>query len=152
MQSKYNIIMTKFTKSGNHDSSFTKAAILVLHVKMLLMSSNTSSTASEYTNTVDNSATEEEDEDPNGVEEGGFCSFTTSLPVIYSWIWLDKNPALTSFISQKVPMKVQLDTIRAVRNMEQQLCSTANSNKKHKKQTEAEAVTSLVETIIESWR
>ena len=145
--------MTKFTKSGNHYRSITKATMLVLHVEMLSMLSSTSSTASEYTiSAVDTSATEEEDEDPNGVEEGGFCSFTTSLPVIYSWIWLDKNPALTSFISQKVPMKVQLDTIRAVRNMEQQLCSTANSNKKHKKQTEAEAVTSLVETIIESWR
>jgi len=124
--------------------------MLALCVEMLSMSSSTSSTASEYTSTVDNSATEEEDEDPNGVEKEVFCSFTTSLPVMYLQMQLNEKPALTSFVSQKVPMNVQLDTIGAVRNMEQQLCSTANSNKKHKKQTAAEAVTSF-ETIKESW-
>ena len=65
-------------------------------------------------------------------------------------MWLNEKPALTSFVSQKVPVNVQVATIWAVRNMEQQLCSTANNNKKHRKQTAAEVVTALVETIKES--
>ena len=89
--------------------------MLALCVEMLSMSSSTSSTASEYTSTVDNSATEEEDEDPNGVEKEVFCSFTTSLPVMYLQMQLNEKPALTSFVSQKVPMNLQFDAIGAVR-------------------------------------
>ncbi len=50
------------------------------------------------------------DDDEFGVETGGWCYFTNSLPIIYLHMWLNEQPLLTSFVSHKIPDGVQLDT------------------------------------------
>ncbi|MFN9979750.1 MAG: hypothetical protein ACK53Y_07545, partial [bacterium] len=47
--------------------------------------------------------------DEFGVETGGWCCFTNSLPIIYLKMWLNDKPQLTSFVSPQIPPNVQLD-------------------------------------------
>jgi hypothetical protein len=56
----------------------------------------------------------EGDEDEFGIESGGWCCFTNSLPIIYLQMWLNKKPNLTQFISRKIPQDVQLDSTNSV--------------------------------------
>jgi len=90
MQSKYDTVMTKFTKSGNHQSSFMRAAMKAL-----------------------NNDQDLGDDDEFGVEAGGWCCFTNSLPIIYLRMWRNERPLLTTFVSRKIPDGIQLDTMKA---------------------------------------
>ncbi len=82
MQSKYDTVITNFTKSGNHQSSFTRVAMKALD---------------------DNGEESNDDDDDIGVESGGWCFFTNSLPVVYLYMWLNEQLILTSFVSHKIP-------------------------------------------------
>jgi hypothetical protein len=64
--------MINFTKSGNHNSNFTKAAIIAMRDQGLV------ETAEEDFDDADADA-----DDVFGVEEGGFCNFTNSIVIIY---------------------------------------------------------------------
>jgi hypothetical protein len=50
------------------------------------------------------------DNDKFGVETGGWCCFTNSLPIIYLRMWLNDKPQITSFVSRQILPDVQLDT------------------------------------------
>ena len=69
VRSEYVKAMTNFTKSGNHQSSFTKSAMLTL--------------SGDASNNVDDQANADFEEDVDGMMDGGFCKFTNSIPVIY---------------------------------------------------------------------
>jgi len=93
IQSDYDTVMTKFTASGNHNSSFTKAA-------MILETGN------------EEDIEEENDDDCDdvfGVEEKGFCCFTNSIVIIYLQMWMNARPGMTGFVSRKVPKGMQID-------------------------------------------
>jgi hypothetical protein len=105
MQSEYDTVLTKFTKSGNHQSSFTRAAMKALNNDETSLLSSSSL----------NDDNEEEEDDLGddyefGVVTGGWCCFTNSLPIIYLCMWLNEWPLLTLFVSQKIPDGIQLDT------------------------------------------
>lgn len=51
-----------------------------------------------------------DEDDEFGMEEGRFCCFANSLPVIYLRMWLNEKPHMTSFVSCKIPDECQLDT------------------------------------------
>ncbi len=59
-------VMINFTKSGNHNSNFTKAAIIALRNQGLL-------------ETNENDFDEDDEDDVFGVEEGGLDGLTTAL-------------------------------------------------------------------------
>jgi len=107
MQSEYDTVMTKFTKSGNHQSSFMRAAMKALNNDQTSLLSSSS---------LNDDDEEEEDDlgddDESGVEAGGWCCFTNSLP-IYLRMWLNEWPLLTTFVSRKIPDGIQLDTMKA---------------------------------------
>ena len=44
-----------------------------------------------------------DEDDEFGMEDGGFCCFTNSLPVIYLRVWLNKTPHMVSFVSHRIP-------------------------------------------------
>jgi hypothetical protein len=92
--------MVNFTKSSNHDSSFTRAA-MVTQWRMLGESTSITSEDEEL---------DDGDNDKFGVETGGWCCFTNSLPIIYLRMWLNDKPQITSFVSQQIPPDVLLDT------------------------------------------
>jgi hypothetical protein len=92
---EYETVMVNFTKVGNHDSSFTKLAM-----RVLLDNDNKSS--SNDSNHLLSSCSDDED-DEFGMEDGGFCCFTNSLPVIYLRVWLNKTPHMVSFVSHRIP-------------------------------------------------
>jgi hypothetical protein len=80
----YDLAMTNFTKSGNHNSSFTATAIRCMNRLQHgenIDDENVSCTDSENW-----------DDDPQGVGERGFVHFTRSLPVIYLRQWLNEKP------------------------------------------------------------
>ena len=83
--------MVNFTKSGNHDSSFTRAAM----VTQRRMSGESTSITSEDEELDDGNGNNDE----FGVKTGGWCCFTNSLPIIYLRMWLNDKPQLTSFVS-----------------------------------------------------
>jgi hypothetical protein len=72
IQSDYDKVMMNFTKSVNHNSSFTKAAIIVMRDQGLV------DTAEEDFDDADADM-----DDVLGAEEGGFCNFTNSIVIIY---------------------------------------------------------------------
>jgi hypothetical protein len=106
IQSEYDTVVTKFTKSGNHQSSFTKAAMRALN-------NNNNNNSDELSTSTLNDDDEVGDDDEFGVETGGWCCFTNSLPIVYLRMWLNERPLLTSFVSRKIPDGIQLDTARA---------------------------------------
>jgi len=130
MQSKYDTVMTKFTKSGNHQSSFMRAAMKALNNDQtsLLSSSSLNDDDEEDDDVLG-------DDDEFGVEAGGWCCFTNSVPIIYLRMWLNERPLLTMFVSQKVPDGIQLDTMKAEAKKRSALDrdSTKSDGKKQKK-------------------
>ncbi len=48
-----------------------------------------------------------------GQEQGGFCSFTNSVVMIYLHLWLNERPGLTGFVSRHIPDEFQVDTLTA---------------------------------------
>jgi len=130
MQSEYDTVMTKFTKSGNHQSSFMRAAMKALNNDQTSLLSSSSL----------NDDDEEEDDDlgdddESGVEAGGWCCFTNSLPIIYLRMWLNERPLLTTFVSRKIPDGIQLDTMKAEakKRSASDRDSTKSDGKKQKK-------------------
>jgi hypothetical protein len=85
---EYDTVVVNFTMSGNHDSSFTRAAMVVLKK----VQGDTSSLIS--------SSALNDDDDEFGMETGGWCCFMNSLPIIYLRMWLNEKPNLTSFVSR----------------------------------------------------
>ena len=83
--------MVNFTKSGNHDSSFTRAAM----VTQRRMSGESTFITSEDEELYDGDG----DDDEFRVETGGWCCFANSLPIIYLRLWFNDKPKLTSFVS-----------------------------------------------------
>ena len=86
-----------FTKSGNHNSNFTKAAMMVLREQGLL-----DTTEEDF---------DDADDDAFGVEEGGFCNFTNSILIIYLRLWLNERPGMVSFVSRQIPGVMQVDSM-----------------------------------------
>jgi hypothetical protein len=42
---------------------------------------------------------EEEEADKFGMEDGGFCCFTNSLPIVYLRLWLNVKDVITDLIN-----------------------------------------------------
>ncbi len=85
-----------FTKSGNHNSNFTKAAMMALREQGVL-------------DTTEEDFDEADEDDTFGVEEGGFCS----IHIIYLRMWLNERPGLVNFVSRQIPGPKQLDSMAA---------------------------------------
>jgi hypothetical protein len=49
------------------------------------------------------------DDDEFGMEAGGSCCFTNSLPIGYLSMWLNEKPNLTLFVSRQIPMDIPID-------------------------------------------
>ena len=49
-------------------------------------------------------------DDEFGMETGGWCSFTNSLPIVYLCMWFNEKSNIMSFVSRQIPPDVQLDT------------------------------------------
>ena len=99
LQGEYNTVMTLFCKSGNHESSFARTALLA----WLKSEGETLPETPERTSPPSY-------EEQYGMEEGGFCRFTTSLPVIYLRLTLNEHPNLTDFVKREIPKEIQVDT------------------------------------------
>jgi hypothetical protein len=98
--------MMNFTKSGNHNSSFTATAIWRM-------------TRLQRGEDIDDenvlcSDSEDWDDDPQGVGEQGFAHFTRSLPVIYLRQWLNEKPEHTNFCSKQIPPGTQFDSLSSI--------------------------------------
>ena len=98
IQRDYDRVMVNFTKSGNHNSNFTKAAMMVLREQGLL-------------DTTEEDFDDADEDDAFGVEEGGFCNFTNSILIIYLRLWLNERPGLVSFVSRQIPGVMQRDSM-----------------------------------------
>ena len=96
VRSEYVKAMTNFTKSGNHQSSFTKSAILTL--------------SGDASNNVDDQGNAAFEEDVDGMIDGGFCKFTNSIPVIYLRLWMNLRQGIDSFVMQEVPNEIRVDS------------------------------------------
>jgi hypothetical protein len=122
MQSEYDTVMKKFTKSGTHQISFTRAP-------MKALDDNGDETNDDVLN-ADDEVDGGGDDDDFGVESGGWRCFTNYLRV-----WLNKRPILTSFVSRKIPDGVQLDTTKpsAKQRLALESDPTKSDNKKQKK-------------------
>ena len=142
---EYDMVMVNFTKSGNHESSFTKVAMRVL----LNGEDKSSNDGDSISGDIDEASGEEADE--FGVDQGGFCCFTNSLPIVYLRMWLNEKPHMTSFISRRIPDECQLDTMddkNKKRKASTAMVAEPRSNKKQKSPSEtiADAFTSFVQS------
>ncbi len=109
MQKEYEKVFLNFKKSGNHNSSFTKAAMVVYKREMR---------AQEVVEAEESNGDSVSDEsfdlnDAFGVEQGGFCCFTNSILMIYLRLWLNERPAMTGFVNRQLPTEIQVDSMRA---------------------------------------
>jgi len=86
IQKEYEKVFINFKKSGNHNSSFTKEAMLLYRREN-----------QEVDDFDDESMSSFDRDDVFGVEEGGFCCFTNSIVIIYLRLWLNERPGLTRF-------------------------------------------------------
>lgn len=142
---EYDTVIVNFTKSGNHDSSFTRAAM-----RALVHNDDGSNNDSIGSNNTINS---DEEADEFGTELGGWCCFTNSLPIVYLRMWLNDRPNMTSFVSRKIPDDCQLDTSDTTNNNRKRKMSAAvavqskpnNKQKKSPSESIAEAFTSLIQ-------
>jgi hypothetical protein len=91
IQSEYDTVMVNFTKSGNHNSNFTQAAMSALGVLQV--------------------EEMEDDEDVLGSEEGVFFCFTNSVIIIYLRMWVNQNQEMAGFASRQIPSGMQIDTL-----------------------------------------
>ncbi len=80
---------------------------------MRALNNNNNNNSDELSTSTLNDDDEVGDDDEFGVETGGWCCFTNSLPIVYLRMWLNERPLLTSFVSRKIPDRIQLDTARA---------------------------------------
>jgi len=122
--------MVNFTKSGNHNSNFTKAAMIVLREQGLL-------------DTTEEDFDEAEEDDVFGVEEGGFCNFTNSILIIYLRLWLNERPGLVNFVSRQIPGLMQVDSMAAA-------AAPAGSKKSEEKRRSPDLLASAIKELAES--
>ncbi len=106
LQAEYDTVTVNFTKSGNHDSSFTRAA-------MLALKKNNGEDSNESESSLNDDDINEDSDDDFGMEGGGWCCFTNSLPIVYLLMWLNEKPNLTSFVSHQIPADIQCDSAKA---------------------------------------
>jgi outer membrane scaffolding protein for murein synthesis (MipA/OmpV family) len=80
---KHDTVMVNFMESGNQDSSCTRASMIALKKAQ----GDTSSLTLSLAGNDDDDDDEEDDidgaDDEFGMETGGWCSFTNSLPIIH---------------------------------------------------------------------
>jgi hypothetical protein len=98
IQSDYDKVMINFTKLGNHNSNFTKAAIIALREQGL-------------EDTTEEDFDDADADDIFGVEEGNFCNFTNIIVIIYLQMCLNKRPGLVNFVSRQIPGNIQVDAM-----------------------------------------
>jgi len=125
---EYDTVMVNFTKSGNHDSSFTRAAMLALKNDG---DNNRESVSFDLLNDDD---LDDGHDDEFGMESGGWCCFTNSLPIIYLRMLLNEKPDLTHFVSWQIPQDVQLDTSNAMASKKWRASDTSSQCKSNKSQ------------------
>jgi valyl-tRNA synthetase len=95
---------------------------------------------------------DEGDDNEFGMESGGWCCFTNSLPIIYLQIWLNEKPDLTHFVSRQIPQDVQLDTSNSMASKKQRAsdtssqCKSIKSQKKSPNEAVAEALIGYIKT------
>jgi len=144
LQSEYDKVIVNFTKSGNHDSSFTRAAMLSLN-KIDNNNNNESSSSS----SLNDDDVHEGDDDEFGMESGGWCCFTNSLPVVYLRMWLNEKPDLTSSVSRQIPQDVQLDSAKVDEGQKKRRASdsTDNNNKSSAKKQKKSPSESIAEAF-----
>jgi hypothetical protein len=100
LQKEYDRVFTNFKKSGNHNSSFTKAAMAVYRKE----------TGDDDDNS--NASFDSADaDDCFGQEEDDFCCFTNSIVIVYLRLWLNEKPGLTNFVSRHLPAELQIDSM-----------------------------------------
>jgi hypothetical protein len=139
---EYDTVLVNFMKSGNHESSFTKAAV----TSFLKKGSDASSIASDSVLNNDDDFSDGDD-DEFGMENGGWCCFTNSLPIIYLCMWLNEKPNLTSFVSRQILADVQLDTGHVNASKKQRVSDgsvSAKSNKNTKKLSNEQVAEALI--------
>jgi hypothetical protein len=137
---EYDTVIVNFTKSGNHDSSFTKAAMVTLNV-----TESNKDTDSITSNSLNDDDCNEGDDDEFGMETGGWCCFANSLPIVYLRMWLNEKPNLTSSVTRQIPQDVQLDIANADESKKKRKASDPVSRKstadnKQQRKTPSEAI------------
>ncbi len=142
---EYATVMVNFTKSDNHESSFTRVAMRVL----LNAEDKSSNDGDSISGDIDEASGEEADE--FGVDQGGFCCFMNSLPIVYLRMWLNEKPHMTSFTSRRIPDECQLDAMddkNKKRKASTAIVAEPRSNKKQKSplETIADAFTSFLQS------
>jgi hypothetical protein len=138
IQKEYEKVFINFKKSGNHNSSFTKEAML------LYKRENQEDDCIEY-----EFMSSFDKDDIFGVEEGGFCCFTNSVVIFYLRLWLNERPVLTRFVRRQLPAEIQVDSMSAPANSVQSKLQSKSSNvsdtrnARHSPDAFAEAITQL---------
>ncbi len=103
---------------------------------MLALSKNNGEDSNESESSLNDDDVNEDNDDEFGMEGGGWCCFTNSLPIVYLRMWLNEKPNLTSFVSRQIPADVQCDSAKADGNQKKRKASdsmTTNINNKQKK-------------------
>jgi hypothetical protein len=94
LQSQYKDAVRRFTKPGNHQSSFCAA------VQKLDFSE------------IESDELAVDGEDPDETESEGFLNFTTSGPVVYLRMTLNERPMMNNFVLSKMPSNATFDSGR----------------------------------------
>jgi hypothetical protein len=115
IQKEYEKVFINFKKSGNHNSSFTKEAMLLYRREN-----------QEVDDFDDESMSSFDRDDVFGVEEGGFCCFTNSIVIIYLRLWLNERPGLTRFVNRQLPAEIQVDSMKAPAKLQSQTSNVSD--------------------------
>jgi hypothetical protein len=142
IKSDFDIAMTNFTKSGNHNSSFTAVAMKNMATLQGGQNEGEESVSSSSSNN-------NIEEDPDGVAERGFSHFTRSLPVIYLRQWLNKKPEHTNFCSRKLPAAAQLDSLSTAASGTMRTPAPTTATGKRKSSSKNKNKDILVELVTE---
>ena len=134
IQAEYDTVMTKFTRSGNHNSNFTKAAMRAINQDK----ENDNEDSGGGSSSLAGSTETEEDDDDFGMEERGFCQFTNSLVIVYLRMWLNERPGLNGFVSRKIPAHIQVDSMGGISGKRAIGSETSSLDKMRKKQSSGE--------------
>jgi len=117
IQKEYEKVFINFKKSGNHNSSFTKEAMLLYKRE------------NQEDDCIDDESMSSFDKDDIfGVEEGGFCCFTNSVVIIYLRLWLNERPVLTRFVNHQLPAEIQVNSMSVPANSVQSKLQSKSSN------------------------
>ncbi len=132
IQKDYDQVMMNYTKSGNHNSNFTKAAMMVLREQGVL-------------DTTEEDFDEADEDDAFGVEEGRFCNFTNSILIIYLRMWLNERPGLVNFVSRQILGPMQLDSMATA-----VAAAPASSKKSEDKRRSPDLLANAIKELAES--